>query len=115
MSSIPHKPKRASTIKLVQRPEYLQQVLPGHDVNPPKLHLNSLFDVDTYPCDQIIKHAEKSLDRHALLETSRSLRIPIGHTGCCERCWRLSIEPGLYLAKYLTYEDLKLLKANHGN
>ncbi len=113
MHAAPAKPTRAPTIKLTQKPACLQTVaLPEHDVNPPKFRLDSLFDVNTYECDEIVKNANKCLDRHALLETSRSLRVAPSFTGCCERCWRVSCSPSLYLAKCLTYEDLQLLRLN---
>ena len=68
--------------------------------------------MNSYKCD-IISDVSKHLDRKALIETNRTLLTRPNFTNCCENCWRLNESSAMYLAKYLTYEDLKILRFNY--
>lgn len=65
----------------------------------------------SFKCD-IISDGSRHLDRTALIETNRALLIKPNLTSCCENCWKLSENSALFLAKYLTYEDLKIMRFN---
>ena len=68
--------------------------------------------IDTYE-SLIIKDGLKYLDRLALIETNYALLIQPNLTECCLNCWKLSENSGMFLAKALTYEDLKVLRFNY--
>ena len=131
--SPPSKPQRVSTIKLNERPKFIENLLDhstatnieksnsnnttqslmatSYDINPPKFKLFSIFDTSTYRCG-IISDRNKHLDRSALIETNRALLVRSNLSSCCENCWKLSQNSALFLAKYLTYEDLKIMRFN---
>jgi len=84
----------------------------GNDVNAPKLNLRSIFDLKSYECD-FISNKSKKLDRLALIETHRTLLLKISAEDFqCNQCSDMVKNLAVYLAKYFTYEDLKVMQFN---
>lgn len=81
-----------------------------NDINAAKCNLNSLFHLKTYHCD-IISNRAKKLDRLALIEINRALQLKT--VQCCDSCSNLAKNSAVYLAKYLTFEDLRVLRFNY--
>ena len=111
----PLKPIRVPTFKLGQKPDFLNGPINSdqnkNDVNAAKM-ICSLFDLAGYECD-IISNKAKHLDRRALIESNRALLVRAGLTSCCHNCYILSEASAEYLGKYLTYEDLKVMRFNY--
>jgi len=127
----PKKPERMPSVKYAyndrlvnnsKQTEFsvLAENLAERDVNAPKLVLKSLIDLDGYECE-LISDRFKRLDRMAIIETNNLLLInSIGNQtkfasvccGCEPNCFIISKNFSLYLAKYLTYNDLQLLQFN---
>jgi len=122
----PRKPIRMPTIKTTKKPDILLNKLDkeeliitndlndllGNDINAPKLNLKSLFDLKSFKCD-IIANKAKKLDRLALIETHRTLQLKSKIKDLdCGHCLDLTQNLAVYLAKYLTYEDLRVLRFN---
>lgn len=128
----PRKPSRMPTLKTTKRPDLLLNKLKEkdhddedyldldddllkqintNDINAPKLNLTSLFDLKTYHSD-IIVNKSKKLDRLALIETTKALLLNEMTNPCCESCSDLVRNSSVYLAKYLTYQDLKVVRFN---
>lgn len=77
-----------------------------------KLFFSFFFKkINTYE-SLIIKDGLKYLDRLALVEANYALLINPNYTECCLNCWKLSENSAEFLAKCLTYEDLKILRFN---
>jgi hypothetical protein len=123
----PIKPVRVPTFKQTEKPKLTLKPIESkmdcneisearlqNEITAPKSNLiYSVFDLKSYECD-IISNKDKHLDRRALIEVTRALLVT-EHTKfyCCSRCECVGESSSDFLAKYLTYEDLKVLRFNY--